>query len=51
MMWGVKICSNIPGYLTIPIYGKTTLKNLLRDQEADFLETWYTASGTRALIS
>ena len=25
------------------------LKNLLRNQEADDLETWYTASGTRVL--
>ena len=45
---GVKICSTVSGHMTKmasrPIYGKT-LQNLLRNQEADNLETWYTASG------
>ena len=31
------------------IYGKTLEKILLRNQEADDLETWYTASGTQVL--
>ena len=43
---GNKICSNVPGHMTMPIYGE---KQLLRNQEADDLETWYTASGTRVL--
>ena len=44
-MWGIKMCSNVPGHMTIPIYGE----KLLRNQEADDLETWYTASGTSVL--
>ena len=46
-MWRMKICSNNPGHMTMPIYGEK-LKNLQK-QEADDLETWYTASGTRVL--
>ena len=41
---GTKVGSNGPGHMTkmaaMPIYGKT-LKNLLRSQKADDLETWY----------
>ena len=33
---------------TMPIYGKKTFKNLLRNQWANFQETWYVASGTLA---
>ena len=48
-MLGMKMCSNIPGNMTMmtsrPIYEKN-FKNLLQNQEADDLETWYTASGT-----
>ena len=47
----MKICSNVPDHMTKmasrPIYGK----NLLRKQEADDIETWYTASGTKVLCS
>ena len=32
----------------MPIYGKTTFKNLLQNQLTDFHETWYVESGTRA---
>ena len=51
---GMKIYSNVPGHMTKmasrPIYGKT--KNLiLRNQETDDLETWYTASGTQVLLN
>ena len=45
----MKICSNVPGHVTMPIYMVIDFKNLLRNQEADDLETWYTASGTRVL--
>ena len=50
----MKICSNVPGHMAKMasrlIYGKN-LENkiLLRNQEADDLETWYTASGTQVL--
>ena len=37
-MWEMKICSPYPYMVKI-------FKNLLRNQEADDLETWYTASG------
>ena len=47
-----KVCSNGPGHMTktavMPIYGKN-LKNLLRNQNADDLETWNAASGARVL--
>ena len=47
---GMKICSNVPGYMTKmacrPIYGKN-----LQNQEADDLETCYTASGTQICSS
>ena len=33
----------------MPIYMVKTLKNLLRNQKADDLETWYAASGARVL--
>ena len=45
---GNESCSNVPGHMTMPVYCKN-LKNLLRKQEADGLETWYTASGTGVL--
>ena len=50
---GMKICSNVPGDKTKmaprPIYGEN-LKNLhLRNQEAHYLETCYTASSTQVL--
>ena len=48
---GMKICSNVPGHMTKvvsrPIYGKT--KSPFSEQEADDIETWYTASGTQVL--
>ena len=42
---GMNICSNVLGHMTKmasrPIYGKKTFKTLLlRNQEADDLETW-----------
>ena len=50
MEWGNKSCSNGPGHMTktatMPIYGKN-LKNLLRNQKADDLETWYAALGAQ----
>ena len=49
----MKNCSNVPCHMTKmasrPIYGKTFKNLLLRNQEADDLETWYTASGTQIL--
>ena len=49
---GTKGCSNGPGHMTkmaaMPIY---TLKNLLQNQKADDLESWYAASGARVLSS
>ena len=33
----------------IQLYGKTFKHLVLRNQEADDLETWYTASGTQIL--
>ena len=44
-----------PGHMTkmaaMPIYGKNLKKNLLRNQKADDLETWYAALGARVLPS
>ena len=50
-MWGMKICSNVPGNITgICPYMVKNFKNfLIWNQETDDLETWYTASGTRVL--
>ena len=50
----MKICSNVPGHMAKMasrlIYGKNLEKKiLLRNQEADDLETWYTALGTQVL--
>ena len=36
---------------TMPIYGKINFKNLLRNQLANYLRTWYKALGTQALQS
>ena len=48
----MKIWWHDDGHMTkmaaIPIYGKKPFKNLLRNQQADFHETWYVASGTPA---
>ena len=50
-MWGMKICSNVPGHMTMPIYMVKSFKNLLlRNQEADDLQTWYTASSTTSVF-
>ena len=52
LLWngGMKVCSNGPGHMTkmvaMPIYGKT-VKNLLRNQTSDDLESWYASSGAR----
>ena len=50
---GTKVCSNGLGHMTkmaaMPIYGKTLKNLLLRNQEADDLDTWYAASGARVL--
>ena len=50
-MWGMKICSNVPSHMTMHIINMVkNLKHLLLwIQEADDLETWYTALGTRVL--
>ena len=48
---GTKVCSNGPGHMTkmatMPIYGK----NLLKNQKADDLGTWYVAFGVLGLPS
>ena len=51
---GMKICSNVPGHMTKMasriIYRVKPFKNLLlRNQDTDDLETFYTASGTQVL--
>ena len=57
LLWdgGLNVCSNGPGHMTkmatMPIYGKNLKKNLLRNQKADDLETWYAASGAQVLPS
>ena len=57
LLWdgGLNVCSNGPGHMTkmatMPIYGKNFKKNLLRNQKADDLETWYAASGAQVLPS
>ena len=47
----MKMCSNVPGHMTKMAsrsYVLKTYKNhILRNQVADDLETWYTASGTQ----
>ena len=56
LLWdvGTKLCSNGPGHMTkmatMPIYGKN-LKNLLRNQKAHDLESWYASLGARVLPS
>ena len=51
---GTKVCSHGPGHKTnmaaLPSMVKT-FKNLLWNQKADDLESWYSASGTRVLPS
>ena len=46
---GTKVCSNGPGNMTkmaaTPINGKKNFKNLLQNQKADDLGTWYVALG------
>ena len=46
---GTKVCSNGPGHMTkmavTLMYGKKPLKNLLQNQKADDLGTWYVALG------
>ena len=46
-MWGMKICSDVPGHMTVPIFGEKLKKSSSSEPKADHLETWYTASGTR----
>ena len=52
---GMKVRSNGPGYMTkmvtTPIYGKKPFKNLLQNQKADDLRTWYVALGMWGLPS
>ena len=52
--WGTKVISNGLGHMTkmatMPIYCKN-LDNLLWNQKADDLETWYIALGARVLPS
>ena len=51
---GTKVCSNGPGHMTkwLPSsYMVKTLKNLLWNRKACYLETWYAALGTRVLPS
>ena len=48
-MGEMKACPNGQGHMTkmatMPIYGKN-VKNLLWNQKADDIETWYAASST-----
>ena len=48
-----KVYSNGPGHMTkmaaMSIYGKNTKNLLFRNQKADYLETWYAASGAQVL--
>ena len=44
-MWGMKICSNVPGHMTMPIYGEKLKKSSSSEIRGDDLETWYTALG------
>ena len=48
---GKKVCSNGPGHMTkmIPYMVKTLKILLLWNQKADYLESWYAASGTGVL--
>ena len=49
-----KVCSNGPARMikmAAMSYMVKTLKNLLWNQKADDIETWYAASGTRVLPS
>ena len=52
---GTKICSNGPGHMTkmpaLHIYGKNIKNQLIWNQKADDLESWYAASGTQLLPS
>ena len=45
----MKICSNVPGHMIMPIYGEKLQKLLYMNQGTDDIETWYTASRTRVL--
>ena len=48
-----KIYTNCYGHMTkmadIPLYGKNLLQNLLQNQKADDLGTWYVTSGLNIL--
>ena len=50
-----EVCSNGLGHMTkvaaMPINGKNLKNLILRNQKADELETWYTASGAQVLPS
>ena len=52
---GMKICLNVPGHMTKTasrtIYGKNLQILLLRNQNFDDLETWYTALGCMLLVA
>ena len=52
---GTKVCLNGPGHMpkmdAMPISGKNLKNNLLWNQKADDLESWYAALGTRVLPS
>ena len=51
---GTKVCSTGPSHMTkmaAMLYMVKTLTNLLRNQKADDLETWYAESGARVLPS
>ena len=58
LLWdgGTKVCSNGPGHMTkmaaMAIYGKNLKKkNLLQNQKANDLESWYASLGAWVLIS
>ena len=51
---GMKICSDVAGHMIKMASSPYMVKNfknlLLRNQEAEDLKTWYTASGTQVHI-
>ena len=52
---GTKVCSSGLGHMTkmaaMSIYGKNPIKNLLQNQKADDLGTWYVVFGMWGLPS
>ena len=51
----MKMCSNVSGHMTkmtsMPIYGKNFKNLIVRNQEVDDLQTWYTSLDTQVLTN